>query len=57
MVKESQFWFDTYYEEGHSNHELICGTDYEKNKWRSETGKLKRFINAYTKDDNEKRGA
>lgn len=44
MVEEAEFWLDTYYEEDHAN-----GMMKEDNKklWVSETGKLKRFINAF----------
>lgn len=48
LVSEAQYTLDCYYEDGHSNAELRYSDDeYERKLWRSETGKLKRFIDAY----------
>lgn len=45
MVAECDYILSTYYEEGHANEELRhIG---ERKMWVSETGKLKRFIEAY----------
>ena len=46
MVAECEYWLSTYYESGHSREDLRR-EDYPV--WRSETGKLKRFIKAYEK--------
>lgn len=46
MVAECDYWLSTYYEGGHCNEEMRHDEYYLK-IWRSETGKLKRFINAY----------
>lgn len=44
MVNECTYWLDCYYEEGNSLLEL----KYEDPKhWKSDTDKLKRFINRY----------
>lgn len=47
MVEEVEYVLSCYYEEGH----MFCDQQYEDEDglklWRSETGKLKRFINAY----------
>ena len=42
MVAECDYQLSTYYESGHCNCEELKQTDYKA--WRSETGKLKRFI-------------
>lgn len=44
MVAECDYVLSTYYESGHANADMKK-EDY--NVWRSETGKLKRFIEAY----------
>ena len=41
MVAEADYWLGTFYEDGHCNHELIHD---DPNSWKSQTGKLKRFI-------------
>lgn len=47
LVSECQYQLDTYYEEGHNNHELR-NEGYEGLKaWRSETAMYRRFIMAY----------
>lgn len=45
MVSECAYVLSTYYEEGHANEELRHTED--RKIWLSETGKLKRFIEAY----------
>ena len=48
MVAECDYRLSTYYEYGHMNEELRHSDDeYERKMWRSEVGKLTRFINAY----------
>lgn len=47
MVAECDYALSTYYEQGHSNHEMIRGDEDEKKMWRQETGYLKRFIIKY----------
>lgn len=48
MVAEVDYVLSGYYESGHMNAEMRYSDDEEERKaWRSETGKLKRFINAY----------
>ena len=48
MVAECDYELSTYYEDGHMNNDLRYSEDeYEKKQWRSETGKLKRFIYNY----------
>lgn len=44
MVKEAEFWLDTYYEEDHANGQM---KEDDRKLWLSETGKLKRFISAF----------
>lgn len=47
MVAECDYILSTYYEDGHANGDLRYGSEDEKKAWKSETGKLKRFIKAY----------
>jgi len=47
MVAECDYTLSTYYEDGHCNCDMRYGEEDEKKMWRSETGKLKRFIKAY----------
>lgn len=47
LVSECQYQLDTYYEDGHNNHELRNEGPDGMRTWRSETGKYRRFINAY----------
>ena len=47
LVSECQYQLDTYYEDGHNNHELLNEGEEGRRMWRSETGKYRRFIDAY----------
>ena len=48
MVAECDYTLSTYYESGHCNEEMRHSYEEDERKmWRSETGKLKRFIKAY----------
>ena len=47
MVAEADYTLSTYYEEGHCNCDMRNGDEDERKMWRSETGKLARFIKAY----------
>ena len=48
MVKEAKYQLETYYESGHSRGDMRYDEDPSVRKiWRSESEKLKRFINAY----------
>ena len=47
MVAEADYTLSTYYEDGHCNADMRYGDDDEKKMWRSETGRLARFIKAY----------
>ena len=48
MVAEADYTLSTYYEEGHCNNDMRYSDDSEEKKmWRRETGRLKRFIEAY----------
>ena len=48
MVAECDYTLSTYYEAGHFNAKMKTSSDIEERKmWKSETGKLKRFIEAY----------
>lgn len=47
MVAEADYQLSCYYESGHVNEEMRRGDEYDRKMWRSETGKLKRFIKAY----------
>ena len=48
MVAECDYTLDTYYEEGHANGDMRYSEDPEERKmWRSETGRLSRFIEKY----------
>ena len=48
MVAECDYTLSTYYEEGHCNADMRYESDERSRKaWKSETGKLKRFIATY----------
>ena len=48
MVAECDYVLSCYYEDGHCNEEMRYSSDPEERKmWKSETGRLKRFIEAY----------
>lgn len=48
MVAECDFTLSCYYEDGHCNCDMRNSDDSEDRKmWKSETGKLKRFIETY----------
>ena len=48
MVAECDYQLSTYYDPGCTNYDMRCSDDEDERKaWRSETGKLKRFIAAY----------
>ena len=48
MVAECDYILSTYYEQGHLNEEMRNSDDANERKmWRSDTGKLRRFINHY----------
>lgn len=48
MVSEAQYWLDIYNDDGTASGDMRYSDDPEDRKaWRSESGKLKRFINAY----------
>lgn len=48
MVAECDYVLSCYYESGHCNCEMRYSDDIEERKmWKSETGKLSRFIKAY----------
>lgn len=47
MVAECDYQLSTYYECGHCNEEMRRDGEEGRKMWYSETGKLKRFINAY----------
>lgn len=47
MVAECDYQLGCYYEGGHCNEEMRRGDEYERKAWRSETGKLRRFIKRY----------
>lgn len=47
MVSEAQYQLDIHYEEDTLSGEMRYGDDYERKEWRSEVGKLARFIKAY----------
>lgn len=50
MVSECEYWLGTYYESGHLRGDMRFSNDPEERKqWRSEKGKLERFINTYSK--------
>lgn len=44
MANECKYQHDTYYEEGHANHEL---RNEDRNTWKSEKDRLWRFWNKY----------
>lgn len=48
MVAECDYLLSTYYDDGHTNYDMRNSENEEERKaWKSETGKLRRFINAY----------
>lgn len=48
MVAECDYTLSCYYESGHCNADMRYSDDkYERDLWKSETGKLKRFIKHY----------
>ena len=47
MVAECDYQLTCYREGGHCNSDLIDGTPEERKKWRSDVGRLERFINTY----------
>lgn len=48
MVAEADYTLSTYYEDGHANAEMRRSREPdERAYWRSETGRLKRFISTY----------
>ena len=47
MVAECDYWLSTYYESGHVNNDLLDEGAEGRKTWRSETGKLRRFIDRY----------
>ena len=47
LVSECQHQLDTYYEDGHNNHELLYEGEEGRRMWKSETGKFRRFVEAY----------
>lgn len=47
MVAECAYWLSCYYEGGHSRAEMRYGDEDERKAWRSDTGKLSRFVEAY----------
>lgn len=48
MVAECDYALSCYYEPGHANNDMRYSDEPEERKmWKSETGKLKRFIEAY----------
>lgn len=48
MVAECDYVLSCYYEDGHCNADMrYSEDDKERKMWKSETGKLKRFIEAY----------
>lgn len=48
MVAECDYELSTYYEGGHCNEEMRHSDDEDERKtWRSEVGRLTRFIKAY----------
>jgi hypothetical protein len=48
MVAECDYVLSTYYENGHCNYDMKHSDDPDERKqWKSETGKLSRFIKAY----------
>ena len=47
MVAECDYTLSTYCEDGHANSDLRFGSPEEVKMWKSETGRLTRFIEAY----------
>jgi len=47
LVSECQYQLDTYYEDGHNNHELLNEGEDGRRVWRSEIAKYRRFITAW----------
>lgn len=55
LKKELKYWLSCYYEPGHCRYEDRLDDEYAYKTWVSETGKIKRFIKALEKyDDDEK---
>ncbi|EOI51588.1 hypothetical protein [Enterococcus gilvus] len=53
MVEECEYWLSCYYEGGHTREKMRHEEEEERKRWRSEVGKLKRFIEAYKVDEPE----
>lgn len=51
MVAECEYQLSCYYEGGHSRAEMREEGKEERDRWRSDVGKLKRFIDAYQEDE------
>ena len=49
MVAECDYILSLYYESGHGRNDLRYGDELERKCWRSDVGKLKRFIAHYEK--------
>ncbi len=47
MVAEADYILSTYYEHGHVNNDLLNEGVETRKAWRRETGRLRRFIEAY----------
>lgn len=48
MIAEADYTLSTYYEDGHCNADMRYSTDEKERKmWKSEVGRLERFIKAY----------
>lgn len=47
LVAEADYTLSTYYENGHVNADMRYGEPDERKMWRSETGRLKRFIEKF----------
>ncbi len=47
MVAECDYWLSCYYEGGNAREEMRRGDEDDRKAWRSDTGKLSRFIEAY----------
>lgn len=51
MVNECEYQLSCYYESGHAREEMRREGKEELNRWRSDVGKLKRFIEAYKEEE------
>ena len=49
MVAEMDYVLGCYYEDGHVLGDMRTGDADERRMWRSETGRIKRFIQVYSK--------